>query len=227
MPANAHMTTNTDTALCISCGRATAAQLVCPGCGVVQSPAAEPDFFSLFALPRRLTIDLEDLAERYYALSRRLHPDLLHDRPPAEQAASVRATAQVNRAYRILRDPVNRALYWLSLHGESLGRDNERVPPELASLVFDVQEKLEELRTARQKGDAPAAEAEMRGIHIELRDKMRGFEERLSESFTRSDCADGNRADALAETKKILSELHYLRTLIRDVEKELEPQWSA
>jgi len=221
------MTTNTDTALCISCGKATAAQLVCSGCGVVQSPTGEPDFFSLFALPRKLAIDLEGLAERYYALSRRLHPDLFHNRPTAEQVASLRATAEVNRAYRILRDPVNRGLYWLSLHGESLGRDNERVPPELASLVFDVQEKLEELRTARRKGSAPAAEAEMRGIHGELREKMRAFEERLSESFKRSDSVDGSHEAALAETKKILSELHYLRTLIRDVEKELEPQWSA
>jgi len=221
------MTTKTDTALCISCGKVTAAQLVCSGCGVVQSPTAEPDFFSLFALPRKLTINLEDLAGRYYALSRRLHPDLFHDRPVAEQVASLRATAEVNRAYRILKDPVSRALYWLSLHGESLGRDNERVPADLASLVFDVQEKLEDLRAERRKGGAAAAESEMRGIQGELREKMHGFEERLTESFTRSDCVDGHHAAALADTKKILSELHYLRTLIRDVEKELEPQWSA
>ena len=221
------MTTNTDTTLCISCGKHAADQLICPGCGVAQPVETGTDFFSLFALPRKLSIDLEDLEQRYYALSRRLHPDLFHDRAPAEQVASLRATALVNRAYRILKDPVQRGLYWLSLHGESLGRDNERVPPELAALVFDVQEQLEGLRRERQAGRGAAEEAGVRAIHSRLREQMREFKERLRRDFESADGAGGEGAPPLAETKSILSELHYLRTLIRDVEKELEPEWNA
>lgn len=221
------MMTTTHIALCRNCGIDIAGELVCPGCGAVQSVEREADFFSLFALPRKLTIDSGDLEQRYYALSRQLHPDLFQDRPPAEQAASLRATALVNRAYRTLKDPVQRGLHWLTLHGESLGRDNERVPPELAALVFEVQEKLEELRRARGAGDGGAEETELRDIHAELRAKMSGFEEDLSANFLQTDGADGNGVAALAETKEILSELHYLRTLIRDVEKELEPEWNA
>jgi molecular chaperone HscB len=218
------MTTNTDIGLCIGCGRATTEQLTCPGCGVVQSGSSEPDHFALFGLPRRLAIDLADLERRYYELSRHLHPDLFHDRSPAEQAASLRATALVNSAYRTLKDPVRRALYWLGLHGESLGRDNERVPAELASLVFEVQEKLDELRADRRAGCSNGTEAELRAIHGALRARLRASEERLDTSFGREDAAG---ADALAETKSVLSELHYLRTLLRDVEKELEPEWTA
>ncbi len=221
------MTNTTDTILCLSCGKPTVGQLACGGCGVATSaPRAESeaDYFNLFGLPRRLALDPDDLAERYYALSRRFHPDLLQDRPPAERDASVRATALVNNAYRTLRDPVRRGLYWLSLHGESLGRDNERVPPELAALVFDVQEKLEELRAARAGSDGAAAEAEVQAIRGDLRARMEAFAARLEENFRRS---DGGGAAELAETKAILSELHYVRTLLRDVEKELEPQWSV
>jgi len=223
----------TDTNLCLSCGKPTASQLACGGCGVATSPppldgktgeAGEADYFSLFGLPRRLALDPRDLAERYYALSRRFHPDLWQDRPLAEQQASVRATALVNNAYRTLKDPVRRGLYWLSLHGESLGRDNERVPPELASLVFEVQEKLEELRDGRAGNDGAAAEREVRAIRDDLRGRMEGFATRLVENFRRDDAAEDA---ALAETKAILSELHYVRTLLRDVEKELEPQWNA
>ena len=222
------MTMRTDINLCTSCGKDAAGQFVCPGCGVVQSVDREElDFFSLFSLPRQLAIDLEDLEQRYYALSRQLHPDLFHDRSSAEQAASLRATALVNRAYRTLRDPLRRGLYWLTLHGESLGRDNERVPPDLAALVFEVQEKLEQLRDSRRTDAGAAEEAEVRAIHAELRTQMRDFEERLLGNFARTDSVDGNRAAALAETKAILSSLHYLRTLLRDVERELEPQWNA
>jgi len=214
----------TDTSLCMNCGKPAAGQLACAGCGVVRSAEPEPDFFALFGLPRALAVDTADLERRYYALSRELHPDLFHDRSPAEQVASLRTTALVTRGYRTLKDPVERGLYWLSLHGESLGRANERVPPELAALVFEVQEKLEELRVARGAGRGGAESAELRDVRGELRVRLHGFEEQLGEMYQRN---GADHAATLVEIKRILSELHYVRTLIRDVDKELEPQWNA
>ena len=218
------MTMTTDTSLCMNCGKPAAGQLACAGCGVVHPAEHAPDFFSLFGLPKGLAIDVADLERRYYALSRELHPDMFQDRAPAEQAASLRTTALVTRAYRTLKDPVQRGLYWLSLHGESLGRDNERVPRELATLVFDVQEKLDELRAARRSNGGGADETELRDIRGELRARLAGFEERLAETYARN---GSDPAATLAEIKRILSELHYVRTLARDVDKELEPQWNA
>ncbi len=212
------MTTNTETALCLHCGKPAADQLVCAGCGVVASAGGATDYFGVFGLPRRLTIDLADLERRYHALSRELHPDLFHDRSPAEQTASLRMTALVNRAYKALKDPVQRALYWLELHGDSLGRENERVAGVLAARVFEVQEQLEGLRAARARGTADAERAVMTAVRDELRSDLGASEARLTRSFARE---DGASTAALAETKTILSELHYLRTLLRDVEKEL------
>ncbi len=202
-------------------------------------PERGSDYFAVFSLPRRLTIDLADLEQRYYAVSRTLHPDLFHDRPPAEQAASLRMTALVNRAYKTLKDPVARALYWLELHGESLGRDNERVPPALAARVFEVQEQLEELRAARERprtappkspGPPPESPARPTPRHApspacvtSSAPTSTACGDRLAANFERTDASAGNGAAAavLADTKKILSELHYVRTLLRDVEKEL------
>ena len=62
----------------------------------------------------------------------------------------------MNRAYRTLRDVVQRGQYWLELQGEQLGRDNNRVPPALAALVFEVQEKLAEARENRIEGKGEA-----------------------------------------------------------------------
>ncbi|MCC6847182.1 MAG: Fe-S protein assembly co-chaperone HscB [Deltaproteobacteria bacterium] len=212
------MTTNTETSLCLHCGKPAAHQLVCAGCGIVAPAGRETDYFSVFGLPRRLAIDLAELERRYYALSREFHPDLFHDRPPAEQAESLRMTALVNRAYKTLKEPVRRALYWLEAHGESLGRDNERVPTTLAARVFEVQERLEELRAARARGAGEAEGRAMCAIRDQLRADLGASEARLARSF---EADDGASAGALAETKKILSELHYLRTLLRDVESEV------
>lgn len=219
------MTTNTQTALCLHCGKPAADQLVCAGCDVVAPTASESDYFAVFSIPRRPIIDLADLEQRYYAISRTLHPDLFSDRAPAEQAASLRMTALVNRAYKTLKDPVARGLYWLELHGESLGRDNERVPPALAARVFEVQEQLEELRAAKKSGAADAEAKAVTAVRDELRDDLDGCEARLARNFERFTSDDD--ADALADTKKILAELHYLRTLLRDVDRELGAAWNA
>lgn len=216
---------STDTSVCMGCGKSAAEQFVCYGCGVVQPLLREPDYFVTFSLARSLVIDLDDLEQRYYALSRRLHPDLLHDRSAAEQSAGLRTTALVTRAYRTLKDPVQRGLYWLSLHGESLGRDNERVAPDLAVTVFEVQEALEDLRAARRDGAATGIRAEVERVRGELGARMDDVYRRLHDNFAATDRdSDGHAPPTgrLAETKAILSELHYIKTLLRDVDKELE-----
>jgi len=204
----------------MGCGKSAAAQFVCDGCGVIQPLRSEPDYFSTFGLPRKLVIDLDDLQQRYYALSRRLHPDVLHDRSRAEQAAGLRVTALVTRAYRTLKDPVQRGLYWLSLHGESLGRDNQRVPPDLAAMVFEVQEKLEALRAARRENNGErAVEVEVQDVRSDLGARLDDVRRRLHDAFAATDPGDG---DHLTQIKAILSELHYLKTLVRDVDEALE-----
>ena len=50
-------------------------------------------------------IDPKDLEKRFYALSRKLHPDLHSRKSAAERQQALEATAVLNDAYRTLRDP--------------------------------------------------------------------------------------------------------------------------
>ena len=119
---------------------------LCSECGAPL--AAELDYFAALGVPRRLTIDPKQIENLYHELGRRVHPDRFASRASAVRDASLNATALLTRAFRTLRDPVSRGLYWLELQGEKLATDNQRVPPELAELIFEVQETLEELRDA-------------------------------------------------------------------------------
>ena len=76
----------------------------------------------------------------------------MHRSDAAVRDASLRATALLTRSYRTLRDPVARGLYWLELNGEKLAENNKRVPPDLAELVFEVQEQLAEMQLTRPGG---------------------------------------------------------------------------
>jgi len=209
---------------CLSCGRRQEPSLICAECG---TPLAAPlDCFAALGMPRKLTIDLDALERRYHELSRKIHPDRFASKGPKVRDASLRATAALTRSYRTLRDPVARGLYWLELNGEKLAENNKRVPPELAELVFDVQEQLAEMQLSADPEAALERATEIAARRIELQFKM---DERLAEldrTFAKWDQPADVKALTL-ELKMILSNIAYLRTLIRDVDRALENSKAA
>jgi molecular chaperone HscB len=206
---------------CPSCGQRQEPQLICTQCGTPLG--AELDCFAVFGLPRRLVIDTAALESTYHDLSRRIHPDRFAQRDARVRVASLRSTALLTRSYRTLRDSIARGLYWLELRGEKLGENNQQVPPDLAELVFEVHDQLEDARAAKRRGNAAAAARTVSDRREELRGAMDALDVELAANFERWDRAEGEKPAALAiELKGVLSKIAYLRTLIRDVDREIE-----
>jgi molecular chaperone HscB len=204
---------------CPSCGRRQEPSLTCADCG---SPLAAPlDCFAALGIPRQLTIDLDALERRYHELSRKLHPDRFASKGPKVRDASLRATAMLTRSYRTLRDPVARGLYWLELNGEKLAENNKRVPPELAELVFEVQEQLAEMQLSSDPEQAHERATEVAARRVELQFKMDEALAELDRHFAKWDQSADEKM-LTQELKTILSNIAYLRTLIRDVDRALE-----
>jgi len=209
---------------CLSCGRRQEPSLICAECG---SPLAAPiDCFAALGLPRRLTIDLDALERRYHELSRKIHPDRFASKGPKVRDASLRATATLTRSYRTLRDPVARGLYWLELNGEKLAENNKRVPPELAELVFEVQEQLAEMQLSPDPEEALERATEIAARRIELQFKMDEALAELDRNFAKWD-ESADKKILTSELKITLSNIAYLRTLIRDVDRALENSKAA
>jgi molecular chaperone HscB len=202
-------------AACWRCAERTGLRLACLVCDAPQPLGGDVDLFAVLGLPRRLTVSRDDLEQRYLDASRRVHPDRHQTADERTRALALEASAAVNRAYRTLRDPVERGRYWLELHGEALGRDNNRVPPALAELVFDTQETLESFRKGETLRTAVADRHE--ALAEELRRLIRDLEAR----YAAWDAADPAAAAALAELKRRLAEIAYLGTLVDDVDEAL------
>jgi molecular chaperone HscB len=207
---------------CPSCARSQEPRLICSQCG---SPlAADLDLFAALGLMRLLQIDIADLESAYHDLGRRIHPDHFASASPEIREASLRATALVTRAFRTLRDPVSRGRYWLELHGYKLAENNQQVPPDLAELVFEVQEQLSELRASREEGEARMREGmiELSAKRASLQGLLDELYAELVENFAGFDAGGGPDPNHLfAELKVILSQIAYLKTLLRDVDREL------
>ncbi len=202
---------------CPSCGRRQEPRLTCEQCGAPLG--ADLDCFAALGLPRRLVIDAAALERAYHEISRRIHPDRFAQAPARVRDASLRSTALLTRGYRTLRDPVARGLYWLELRGEKLADNNKSVPPDLAELVFEVQDELARMRDA-SGAEAAAIRERALARKAELEAAMGALQDELARNFERWD-AGGDAAALLPDLKQTLSRIAYMRTLIRDVDREI------
>jgi molecular chaperone HscB len=199
---------------CWRCG-ASADVLTCAACGAPQTSVADLDRFAVLGLPRRLTVDRDDLERRYLDASRVVHPDRHQTADERTRTLSLAASAAVNQASRTLRDPVALGRYWLELHDLPLGKDNNRVPPALADLVFETQEALEDFRSGGGSRDNVAA------THGALDARLQGLFEDLAARYPIWDAKDPAAPSVLEELKTRLSEIAYLDTLVEDVDEAL------
>ena len=136
----------------------------CPQCERILTLARHGDYFSFFGLPRKLTIDVQDLDERFRALSRQFHPDYFYTASSQERLASLERSSYLNDAYRVLKQPLDRAEYLLKVEGlPGVGQhqDATEMPAGVLEEVFALNEELYDIRAARQAG-VPAVEVRAR-----------------------------------------------------------------
>src|ERR671911_3111089 len=129
-----------DTLECRTCGAgAPVDEHFCPQCSRILALGRHGDYFMFFGLPRRLTLDLQDLERRFRDLSRKFHPDFFYNAPPAERLASLERSSYLNDAYRTLRNPAARIEHLLAIEGlppvKHEGEGNAKVPPALLEEV--------------------------------------------------------------------------------------------
>jgi molecular chaperone HscB len=204
------------------------------------------DYFEFFSLPRKLQLDVPALEKQFYTLSRKLHPDRFAAKPVAEQEAALAQSSLLNDAYRTLKDPIARTQYLLTLEGIQLeeqskaatdaarasGQQKQQVvPPELLEEVFELNMQLAEMRAARQMGESPDDEPELRGNLLTAKasfdEKMVETQAELEALWAKWDTAL-DAGDQAAQTAArdamvvLLNKRTYLRNLVRDVNEALE-----
>jgi molecular chaperone HscB len=115
-----------------------------------------PSHFDLFGLAPAYALETDALERSYREIQSRVHPDRFAHAGDAERRASLQWTTRVNEAYRILKDPVQRARHLLELHGVDVAFEtNTAMPADFLMQQMELRESLEEAKS-------PAALDEMR-----------------------------------------------------------------
>jgi molecular chaperone HscB len=173
---------------CWSCGASLSAEkpdpngsghtFFCPSCGKIQPLSHDSDHFALFQYQApTFIISPEDLESRYKRLQGKLHPDRFATMPPQEQEHSADQAAAVNQAYHILRQPLRRAQYILTLSG--LGA--------CESLTITDPELLEAAMEAREEVDAAESVEELKKLLEKIEAQEQERVEELAEAFAKGD----------------------------------------
>jgi molecular chaperone HscB len=200
------------------------------------------NYFAFFDLPSKLQIDTVSLEKRFYALSRRLHPDRFASKSVAEQEEALRESSLLNDAYRTLKDPILRTQYLLTLEGVELeeqskaatdaarasgGQKKQIVPAELLEEVFELNMQLAEMRAAKEMGeDEPELRRDLMTAKDTFDAKMVETQAELERLWAVWD-SGVDTGDEAAKVKArdamvvLLNKRSYLRNLVRDVNEAL------
>jgi molecular chaperone HscB len=150
------------------------------------------DHFARLGLPAALDLEPAALDRAYFTAQRQWHPDRFVGRPSEERAKASTEAAGLNDAYRTLKDPLSRAVYFAGLNGVELPGDGKTIDdPDLLMEAMEAREALHEAATP-EAVDALAAQ-----VRQDMQQSLQG----LGTLFLRDD---------KAAIRKALLRLRYL-----------------
>ena len=195
---------------CAHCDRTMSTPLVCDYCHAVQPAAVSADHFALLGIPRRFDVDPDELRRRYVTLNRHAHPDYHTAEQPEVQQLHLQVSANLNDAYRTLRDPAARASYLLGLLGGKSSAEDKSVPDGFLGTMMMLQEEVADAQAAGDDG-------ELERIGKLLRTQRDGLMNRIRTLFADLDegvACEAVRNDLLAEIRQQLNAVSYVRKLL-------------
>jgi molecular chaperone HscB len=218
--------------VCRNCGAGAPPEAhFCPQCSKILPIGRQGDYFSYLGVPRKLTLDMPELEQKFRTLSRQFHPDYFYNATPAERRASLERSSYLNDAYRTLRQPMARTEYLLQLEGLPAGgngQGSKQVPASLLEDVFALNEELDAVRELRTAG----ATAEQWGPRLEqarlpIEHRRATHERELQElsgqwdALVDRDADESERRPVLAALRERMLERNYITNLLAGIEREL------
>ena len=197
---------------CTECQQLMDSPIACATCGALgQLPADTFDSFELFGLRRSYDVDLEALHRKYLALSRVIHPDIAGGQASEQRRQALNLSAELNRAYETLRDPVARAGYMLSLTGGPSASEIKTVPQSLLGEILVLREAIEE---ARESGDT----AMLQTVKQEITAKRQVTLGKIGDLARQMECWSGDIRRQLREQLNIIK---YWSSLLEQIPASL------
>lgn len=103
------------------------------------------NYFELFNLSPKFTIDLSEIEKKYHQFQNQFHPD-------KADFNSIEHSILINEAYKILSDDFLRASHLLQLKNIDIEDDENHIKPDISTLqeILDLQEEIFEINNLNE-----------------------------------------------------------------------------
>jgi molecular chaperone HscB len=102
------------------------------------------NYFELFNIPVSLKVEKNSLAQKYFELQKKYHPDFFTQATEYEQAEALERSSQINKALKVLKNEMETIKYVLQLKGLLEEEEKYQLPPAFLMEVMELNEELTE-----------------------------------------------------------------------------------
>ena len=102
------------------------------------------NYFELFGIGEAPVVDRSVLALKYFELQKKFHPDFYMNENEATQESATLQSAEINKAFNILRDPDRTIEYFLQLKGTITTDEKYSLPADFLAEMMELNESFEE-----------------------------------------------------------------------------------
>lgn len=138
------------------------------------------DYFELFDIPVSLVVDKNLLQQRFYALSKKYHPDFFSLANENEKAAALEQSSYLNMAYKTLSNEDTRIAYVLKL--KNIYKEDEKyiLPTDFLMEMMELNEQL----TEDNKNQTKNSELKIMNLKKRLYESVKNILENYKEGVT-------------------------------------------
>lgn len=173
------------------------------------------NYFEIFGLDEKFTIDIDQLTQRYQTIQKSIHPDRFAHASSQEQLVAAKKSTLVNDAYQTLKKPLQRAEYILEQRGVNI--PSEQTTFSDNAFLMRQMELREMLAEVKYADDVNAAVFEVSQVlEMEFEQLYKSMQVALME---KTDSANNLACDILRKLKfyqKLHLELDRLEDLLFD-----------
>ena len=164
------------------------------------------NFFELFDLPERFSLDETLLKHHFLALQKKWHPDNFVATSEKEKNAAMIQSANINQGFETLKNPAKRALHLLALQGVNT-EENRTMPQEFLAEQFSLHEALDD---AKASGNITQLETLLESVKLFETKRLQNLEKFL------------DNAQNIPAAIENLNALLFLQKLKANIESTLE-----
>lgn len=163
------------------------------------------NYFEIFDIPVQLVVDTAILKQKFFALSRKFHPDYFANAGEEEKSKALEISAILNKAWKTFQSPDATIKYVLGEKGLIEEEEKYELPPAFLMEVMDINEALMDA----DEGTQP-----------ELHKKIEELEQEIYEPVKK--IIDGYREGVTTEEELLqVKEYYYKKKYLDRIKRQL------